>query len=94
MHITCICGTVLSNTALPNDVEHLLLSTRAIEWLQHLVDREVNKDGTVDLWPEHWEQSGAVEVWKCFECNRLYFNVGGPPEKLVVYSAERTGVEE
>jgi hypothetical protein len=62
-----------------------------MERLQELVDKQVEKEGVVDMWPEHWEQSGAIDVWKCFQCKRLFFSPKGEPEKIVIYSIEKIG---
>jgi hypothetical protein len=93
MQLECVCGTALSDTGYPNDIEHLLIGTHAIERLQEVVDKEVEKEGRIDLWPEHWDESGAIEVWKCFKCGRLYMNIKQPPERIVVYSIERIGLK-
>jgi hypothetical protein len=92
MYLKCECGTVLSDVASPNDVEHLLLSYRAKERLQDLVDDEVASDGTIRMWSEHWEQSGAIDVWRCPDCVRLYFNARGAPSEIIVYRLERRGL--
>jgi hypothetical protein len=92
MQFECLCGTMLSDTASPNDTEHLLISSRSIERLQDLVDDELAKDGVVDMWPEHWDECGAIEVWKCHKCNRLYVQPRESPEKIIVYSIEKIGL--
>ena len=92
MYLKCECGTVLSDVASPNDVEHLLLSYRAKERLQDLVDDEVASDGTIRMWSEHCEQSGAIDVWRCPDCVRLYFNARGAPSEIIVYRLERRGL--
>jgi hypothetical protein len=93
MNLWCICGNPMSDSGSPNDTEHLLISNRSMEQLQDLVDGEVEKDGTVDMWPEHWEQSKALEVWKCYKCQRLYLNPKGPSEQVIVYSIEKVGIQ-
>lgn len=92
MYLKCECGNVLTDTAAPNDVEHILLSYSIMERLQDKVDNEVATHGSVDSWPEHWEESGAMEVWKCPECGRLYLNPRGETEKVVVYKLEKKGL--
>ncbi len=82
----------MSDVAAPNDIEHLLLSYRAKERLQDLVDAEVAKSGRIDLWPEHWESAGAVDVWRCPNCGRLYFNPRGSASEVTVYRFERKGL--
>ena len=82
----------MSDIGAPNDTENLLISNRSIELLQDLVDSQVQSDGIVDEWPEHWENSKALEVWKCYACNRLYVSPKGPPEQVIVYSIERVGI--
>jgi hypothetical protein len=83
----------MSDIGYPSKVENSLLNTFAMEKLQDLVDREVSENGEVDMWPEHWEESGAIDVWKCLECNRLYLGVKGKPENVVVYKTEQTGID-
>jgi hypothetical protein len=94
MRFTCFCGNSLSNTGQPNDIEHVLLSSRGIERLQDLADAEVSTEGTINEWPEHWEESGAIDVWKCSGCNRLYVFPRGSSDfdKVVVYSVECVGI--
>jgi len=92
MRFECKCGNLLNDVGYPNDTEHFLLNTRSIERFQDLVDDEVSKEGQVEMWPEHWEQSGAVVIWKCHQCGRLYVNPGGRPQEVVVYSIERIGL--
>jgi hypothetical protein len=91
MILVCTCGEVLSDAASPNDTEHLLISDRCMERLQDLVDAQVERDGVVDEWPEHWEESGGVKAWVCYACKRIYVAPNGPPEKIVVYSIEKVG---
>jgi hypothetical protein len=90
--LRCVCGHTIDDIAAPNDVEHLLVNYRAMERLQDLVDEECAADGSIDLWPEHWEESGAVEVWKCPFCERLYVDPKAEPEDVVVYSIKRIGL--
>ena len=93
MYIRCVCGNTLNNAASPNNVEHLILNSYAIEKMQDVVDVEVEENGSVDMWPEHWDESGAVDVWKCFECERLLFNVKGNPKEVLVYKLEQKGLD-
>jgi hypothetical protein len=92
MDLKCACGNVMSDVGSPNETEHLLVSSRSIERLQDSVDTEVESDKIVDGWPEHWEKSGATEVWKCHVCKRLYISPKGTPSKVVVYAIEKIGV--
>jgi hypothetical protein len=92
MWLTCICGGRMTNGASPNDIQHLLISDRSIEQLQNLVDGEVRTNGHIGEWPEHWENSGATEVWMCPACSRLYVWPTGPRAKIIVYSIERIGI--
>jgi hypothetical protein len=92
MFLTCICGHRMSDVASPNTIEHRLLSNRAWEKLQDLVDEECAKAGSIDSWPEHWEASGATDVWRCPECGRLYLNARDEPAKILVYKLEQTGL--
>jgi len=93
MYLQCICGNVMNDIGAPNNVEHLLLSYYAMERLQDLVDQEVSTNGQVDLWPEHWDDAGAIVVWKCLDCDRLYLNAKSKKEDVVVYKIERKGIE-
>lgn len=92
--LKCICGHTIDDIAAPNEVEHLLVSYRAMERLQDLVDEECGPSGSIDMWPEHWEESGAVDVWKCPICERLYVNPKGKPEDVVIYKIERIGLPD
>jgi hypothetical protein len=92
MHLKCECGNVMTDIASPNDIEHLLLSYRAKEKLQDLVDAEVAKAGEIRMWPEHWEEAGAIDVWRCPDCSRLYLNARKAPSEIVVYKLERKGL--
>ena len=56
------------------------------------MDAQVEKEGIVDEWPEHWEDSGATEVWKCHVCKRLYMSPKGPRDKVIVYAIEKIGI--
>jgi hypothetical protein len=82
----------MSNSGHPNDVEYLLVGTREQEKLQHLADSEVSKDGRIDLWPEHWEDSGAKVLWNCVECGRLYLNATEDLGEIIVYKIEKQGL--
>src|SRR5689334_11028518 len=93
MNIRCLCGESLSDAASPNDIEHVLLSDSVVEKFQDLADEEVATAGVVDSWPEHWEDAGSIELWKCYNCHRLYMNVRGKPEDIIVYSVEQTGLD-
>lgn len=88
-----MCGTVLDDIASPNDIEHELVSFRSKESLESLVGREIKESGKVDMWPEHWEDSGSVIVWKCSKCKRLYVDAEGDQEKVIVYKVEQYGIE-
>ena len=94
MFIKCLCGNTMNDIAAPNQVEHLLLSSAAMEKLQDLVDGEVSSNREIELWPEHWEESGAISVWKCPDCGRLYLNVSEDADSVVVYKFEQKGVTE
>ena len=96
MYLKCICGYIIHNIAYPGKIEHLLLSSHAQEKLQDLVDCEVKENGKVDMWPEHWEDSGTEEVWHCFKCNRLYIGINNVSEnwkdRVLVYKLEQEGI--
>ncbi len=92
MYITCLCGNTIDNVGSPNDSEHLLLNSYATERLQDVVDKEVSENKSVDMWPEHWDESGAIEVWKCIWCGRLLFHPKGNPKEVLVYKLETKGL--
>ena len=92
MYLKCICGNLMSDGGSPNDTEHLLISNRSVEQLQDMVDSQISRDGVVDEWPEHWESSGATDVWKCEICKRLYVSPNGPPDQVAVYAIEKIGI--
>jgi hypothetical protein len=94
MFLKCLCGNVMNDIAAPNGVEHILLSYSAKERLEHLVHKEVSSDCTVDMWPEHWEESGAIDVWKCPDCGRLYFNAKGNTDDVIVYKIEKKRISK
>lgn len=74
----CRCGRVLSNSAVPNDVEHWLISDR----LADVVDagRAPAPADADDLPADQQEATSfgyplrlhADEVWKCSQCGRLH----------------------
>lgn len=93
MYLKCLCDNVMNDVAAPNVVEHLLLNYAAKELLQDLVDQEVTTNSQVDLWPEHWEEAGAIDVWKCPDCGRLYLNAKAGAENVMVYKIEKKGLD-
>lgn len=93
MYLRCLCGQFLSNSESPNVVEHFLVSDAGKERLQNAVDGELSDDGEIDMWPEHWEDAGVVDVWRCPVCERLYLNASGPADGVVVYRVEKRGLE-
>ncbi len=93
MFFKCECGQVLNDIAYPNSVEHYLVSSNNREKLEHLVDTEVKNDQIVDMWTEHWEDSGSTPTWRCFVCERLYLNVGTDKE-IIVYRPEKKRLSE
>lgn len=92
MYLKCECGNVMNNVGSPNSFEHFLLSDSAKEKLQNAVDEEVEKEGQTDMWTEHWENAGTVDVWKCDVCQRLYFNPDGNLDNIIVYQIEKIGL--
>ncbi len=93
MKLECSCGNLMNDVGYPNDTECLLVCAGSLERLQDLVDNEVEGSGTVAMWPEHWDECGATEVWKCYKCGRLYINPKGPAEKVIVYAIEKIGIQ-
>ena len=92
MNIRCSCGNVMSDVGAPNDTEHLLISNHSMEHLQDMVDAQVETDGIIDEWPEHWERSNTKVVWKCTACERLYLDPEGPVDQVRVYAIEKIGI--
>jgi len=93
MRFRCVCGRTLSNSGVPNAIEHLFISSYGIEKLQDLVDVQSEENrGPTDDWPENWEDSEAIEVWKCSDCQRLYFSPSEGFESTVVYKVEQIGI--
>lgn len=88
MFLRCPCGHILNDVASPGCVTHLLLSDHGVETLENEVDREVNDEGKVDMWPEHFEKAGAINTWLCPKCHRLFLRATGDPRKVVVYRRE------
>jgi len=88
----CLCGNGLSNAGSPNDTEHFLLSSRSIERLHDVVAVQLASGGRLDLSSDSWEKAGAIEVWKCSDCQRLYVSPNDGFEKVVVYKIEQVGV--
>lgn len=89
MYLKCLCGNIMNDVGAPNVVEHLLLNYSAMERLQDLVDKEVSTSSEVSLWPEHWEEAGAITVWRCPNCDRLYFDPKNDNKNMVVYKIEK-----
>lgn len=93
MKFSCVCGERLSNAGTPNLFEHLLISNQGIEKLQNLVDGQTkDNQGPTDDWFENWEDSEAIEVWKCPTCQRLYFSPSEGFVSTVVYKVEQVGI--
>lgn len=84
----------MSDVGAPNDIEHKLISNRSEEKFQHLVEQEVAQNNArIDMWPEHWDDAGAVDVWKCSQCHRLFYNAYGKPEEIIIYNVEQHGLD-
>jgi len=93
LEIKCLCGNLMSDSGSPNETENLLISNKSIEVLQDLVDSQVEREGIVDEWPEHWERSHALVVWKCHMCKRLYISPKGSSKDVTVYAIETIGIK-
>ncbi|MCI0705471.1 MAG: hypothetical protein L0241_30800 [Planctomycetia bacterium] len=93
MKFPCLCGRILSNAGSPNNTEHVLLSSVGVERLQDLIAEQfATAQGKVVLWADSWEESGAIEVWKCSDCQRLYVSPKDGFDKVVVYKIEQVGI--
>ncbi|MBN9119296.1 MAG: hypothetical protein J0I06_09065 [Planctomycetes bacterium] len=91
MKFPCLCGRTLSNAGSPNLTEHFLLSSVGVERLQDLIN-EYTAHGRFTEWADSWEESGAIEVWKCSDCQRLYVSPKDGFDKVVVYKVEQVGI--
>lgn len=60
--ILCLCGRVLSNSAVPNDVEYLLVSDHTLDRVCMMTDTMKAIDAIIDESPS---------VWKCPGCGRM-----------------------
>ncbi len=89
MFFKCECGQILNDIGYPNNVEHFLVNAYDRERLEHLVDKEVAENQVIDMWTEHWDESGAIPTWRCYVCERLYLNIGNGKE-IIVYKVEKT----
>lgn len=94
MYLQCRCGNVMNDVASPNQVEHHLLNSYAKEKLQDLADEEVAAEGEIGMWAEHWDESGAINVWRCPVCERLYLNALGAKKNITVYKIEKKGLDQ
>lgn len=92
MFIRCLCGYTLTNSACPGRIVHLLLCSHGVERLQDAVDQEVEAQGVVEGWPEHWDTAWAAESWLCPRCNRLYVGMNGAGP-IRVFALERVGID-
>jgi hypothetical protein len=92
MRFSCLCGNTLSNAGSPNATEHFLIDSFGVEKLQDLADTQSAAQGAITEWAENWIESGAIEVWKCDVCKRLYFSPTQGLDKVVVYKVEQTGL--
>jgi hypothetical protein len=90
--LRCPCGYTLTNVASPGAIAHKLLTDHGVERLENAVDREVAANGSIDSWPEHFEEAGAIEIWVCPKCKRLFVHAVDSPADIVVYSRESVGL--
>ena len=89
----CVCGGFMDNVGSPGGVVHTLLDAMSRERLEYLVGRVAGKCRLSTMWLELWENSGAIETWKCLDCGRLYVGVQGSSKEVLVYRLERVGME-
>ncbi|MCL2388064.1 MAG: hypothetical protein FWC89_11030 [Defluviitaleaceae bacterium] len=73
----CKCGKILSTTRAPNDVQLRVYTDE--EWDTMMADDVI----------EPWKlPSPTYDVWRCPECERLYFFGGGYTPAIKVYALE------
>jgi hypothetical protein len=92
MRFPCLCGRGLSDAGSPNLTEHYLLSSVGVERLYTVVADQFAARGRIDLSSDSWEDAGAIEVWKCSDCQRLYVSPKDGFDKVVVYKVEQVGI--
>lgn len=74
--MTCRCGKVLSNSLAPNDIELRVFTDK--EW-------DAINIGQVDTFDL---PDPKYDVWKCPQCERLYFFEKGNDSAVKVYKLE------
>lgn len=92
MRFPCLCGRGLSDAGSPSHTEHYLISSGGVERLYVAVATALAARGGIDLSSDSWEEAGAIEVWKCSDCQRLYVSPKDGFDKCVVYKIEQVGV--
>lgn len=78
--LLCKCGTLLSTSEVPNEIEYRAYSDR--EWEEKILEKDWLETIAIP-YPEHY-------VWRCPVCERLYvFKYGmGYGKALKVYKLE------
>lgn len=77
--MACKCGTILSNSETPNDIQLRVYLDR--EW-----DAILEKD-TIETWKIPLP---AYDVWKCPTCGRIYVFSDSSGNATKVYRLEET----
>lgn len=75
--MNCICGTVLSNSIVPNDIELIVYTEK--EWEQIL------QHDTIETWRIPLPN---FDVWKCPRCERIYVFKQGDNKPIKIYMVE------
>ncbi|MCL2400471.1 MAG: hypothetical protein FWC91_12105 [Defluviitaleaceae bacterium] len=75
--MTCICGEILSTTAVPNDVELWIYTKK--EW-----DSILENDSI-----ETWKIPLPIyDAWRCLKCERVYIFEPNNNKAIKVYKPE------
>lgn len=77
MRMTCTCGCKISNQQAPNEIELIVYTDR--EW------SEICDCDSIQPW---MIPRPHYNVWKCPDCQRLYFYEGDADMPCMVYQVE------
>lgn len=80
--LRCMCGAVISNVAVPNNVEGRYFNNREEEHLYGLQDHDESYEAFLDL---------CRDVWECEECGRLAFSYPGKSDATVKWYRPEDG---
>jgi len=74
--LKCICGFMISDSEIPNDIEYRVFSTE--DWLENELLIEENEKITPP----------PIHVWKCPSCKRLHVFNTKENKRIAVYKLE------